>query len=337
MEEFKVSVCMITYNHEKFIQQAIEGVMMQITSFPVKLIIGEDCSTDKTRSICIEYQKKYPERIQLILQEKNLGAIPNFIQNLNNCIDGYKYVAICEGDDYWIDPYKLQKQIDYLESHTNLGLVYTDTKILIDDTKEFVPKIAGVNFFEDKRVISELMKTNYIEFASVVFRVKKLKVALDTLIPQFNKDSILADTPLILEFAQNSKLGYIPEETTVYRINQGSLSRPLIYDKFLTSINEPYLCRKKFLSRYNLNKKLLAVPVCNYNRALIQKAGRQSSYYKALKLISHIKIKDTILFCDMETFKKKIDFKMMLKLFFSISGISALRMKIILTRQKQKI
>ena len=111
MSKFKVSICMITFNHEKFIGQAIEGVMMQITDFEYKLIIGEDCSTDKTRQICIDFKEKYPEKIILRLPEKNIGVIPNFIENLDICSKDYKYTAMCEGDDYWIDPLKLQKQM----------------------------------------------------------------------------------------------------------------------------------------------------------------------------------------------------------------------------------
>ena len=81
-----VSVCMITYNHEAYIAQAIEGVLTQKTNFPIELIIGEDCSTDNTREICIEYKKKYPEVIKLKLRENNLGVIGNFIQNTKHFI-----------------------------------------------------------------------------------------------------------------------------------------------------------------------------------------------------------------------------------------------------------
>lgn len=109
------SVCMITYNHEHFIRQAIEGVLMQQTSFPIELVIGEDCSTDRTREICIEYQQKHPDKIRLLLNEKNLGMNPNFMATLKACTG--KYIALCEGDDYWTDPLKLQKQVEFLEAN----------------------------------------------------------------------------------------------------------------------------------------------------------------------------------------------------------------------------
>ena len=128
-----VSVEMITYNHEKFIAQAIEGVLMQQTNFPFELIIGEDCSTDNTRQICIEYQAKYPEIIKLILQEKNIGADNNSLSIMN--ISKGKYVAYCEGDDYWIDPFKLQKQVDFLENNPDYSICGGNFLLLNEDTK----------------------------------------------------------------------------------------------------------------------------------------------------------------------------------------------------------
>jgi glycosyltransferase involved in cell wall biosynthesis len=110
-----VTVIMLTYNHENFIEDAINGVINQLTNFKFVLLIGEDCSTDKTREKVINYQKQYPELIKLNLPDKNLGV--NF--NLLSCMlmaEG-SYVAFNDGDDYWIDNLKLQKQVDFLEKH----------------------------------------------------------------------------------------------------------------------------------------------------------------------------------------------------------------------------
>jgi glycosyltransferase involved in cell wall biosynthesis len=89
---------MITYNHEQFIAEAIESIVMQKTNFDFELIIGEDCSTDKTREICLAYERKFPGRVRLLAREKNLGVMPNFADTLQNC--QAKYIALCEGDDY---------------------------------------------------------------------------------------------------------------------------------------------------------------------------------------------------------------------------------------------
>lgn len=92
-----VSVCTITYNHENYIAKMIEGVLFQKVNFKYVLVIGEDCSSDKTRDICYSYKLKYPDKIKLILNEKNIGVRNNFINVLNNCHG--KYIAICESDD----------------------------------------------------------------------------------------------------------------------------------------------------------------------------------------------------------------------------------------------
>lgn len=110
-----VSVWMITYNHERFISQAIESVLAQDTGFDYELVIGEDCSTDRTRDIVLEFQRRYPTRIRLLLQQENVGAGANAFDVLQACRG--KYIAMLEGDDYWTDPQKLQLQVELMEAN----------------------------------------------------------------------------------------------------------------------------------------------------------------------------------------------------------------------------
>jgi len=119
-----VSVKMITYNHEPYIAEAIEGVLLQKTSFPIELVIGEDCSTDRTRDIVMHYQKKFPGLIRVITSERNVGATKNSLRTERACRG--KYIAYCEGDDYWCDMRKLQRQAAILEQYPNVGLVYCE-------------------------------------------------------------------------------------------------------------------------------------------------------------------------------------------------------------------
>ena len=113
--EPKVSVLMITYNHEKLIAQAIDSVLMQKTEFPFELVIGEDCSTDGTRAVVLEYSRKYPGIIRAHLRERNLGALENG-RDVFRASRG-KYLAVLEGDDYWTSPEKLQVRADLLDKH----------------------------------------------------------------------------------------------------------------------------------------------------------------------------------------------------------------------------
>ena len=117
-----LTVVTITYNHEQYIHQCIEGILAQKTSFPVEYIIADDCSTDGTRAICEEYARNYPDIIRLVSSSANVGAVENE-QRAFLAAKG-KYIATCEGDDYWTDPLKLQKQVDFLESHPEYSVCF---------------------------------------------------------------------------------------------------------------------------------------------------------------------------------------------------------------------
>lgn len=118
-----VSVHMITFNHEQHIGKAIEGVMMQKTDFEFELVIGEDCSQDKTREICFEYQKKYPDKIRVLWWHENVNNLGgNAPRTLIRCRG--KYIAFCEGDDFWTDPLKLQKQVDVFRQNPNVAICF---------------------------------------------------------------------------------------------------------------------------------------------------------------------------------------------------------------------
>src|SRR5882762_7158067 len=130
-----VSVLMVTHNHEKYLAQAIDGVVSQIADFHFELIIGEDCSTDSTRHIALDYQNKFPHIIRLLYSDKNVGALNNFARVYSASRGGY--IAICEGDDYWTDNKKLQKQVAVLRAQPKYVLTYHDMR-LINESNETI-------------------------------------------------------------------------------------------------------------------------------------------------------------------------------------------------------
>ena len=141
-----ISIICVTYNHEKFIEKAIKGFLMQKTSFDYEILIHDDASSDKTKKIIKEYEKKYKNLIKVIYQKENQysqGKSPTV--NLFNIAKG-KYLAFCEGDDYWIDEYKLQKQVNFLEKNKNFSAVYSNVLIVNGQNKLFNDKNARKSF-----------------------------------------------------------------------------------------------------------------------------------------------------------------------------------------------
>lgn len=215
----KVSVCMITYNHEKFISKAIEGVLMQQTSFDYELVIGEDCSNDNTRSILIEFQKKYPNKIKLLLPEKNLGMMPNFITTLQVCKG--QYVALCEGDDYWIDPNKLQQQVEFLDANPEFVASFHKVK----DYYQNFDKVLNSQRIYSAKVefdIQDIISSFFINTCSLVFRNVNFKF------PEFFYDVYAGDQFLCLFLALNGKFYFHNKEMAVYRIHDTSITRALV-------------------------------------------------------------------------------------------------------------
>lgn len=169
-ESVKVSICMITYGHENFIEEAIKGVLMQECDFEIEIIISNDCSPDNTHAVIQKILKTDPKAscIKYIKQENNLGIAANFIFTLEQCTG--KYVSICEGDDYWIDPLKLQKQVDFLEKNDDY-VIHSGNAIQLssDLSSEALIK----DKFDSTFVIEDFLSNNNLITCTVMFRNQK--------------------------------------------------------------------------------------------------------------------------------------------------------------------
>jgi len=217
----KVSVCCITYNHEKFIATAIDSFIIQKLDCDYEIVISDDASSDATVAILKEYEKKYPALIRLILHENNIGMMPNLIQTLLSCKG--EYIAVCEGDDYWTDPLKLQKQIDVLEKHSNLSMAahgsyqLTDSLSIIDSP------------FQEDIIWStrDILANNwFIMTASLMIRRSMMDIS-----PKWYSEISHGDLGLILMTSLNGDGFYSPEPMSVYRIaGMGVMSRFTIKD-----------------------------------------------------------------------------------------------------------
>lgn len=176
-----LSIVTVTYNHAPYIEKCIEGVLMQRVNFPMEFIIAEDCSTDETRSICVKYAKRYPDLIRLIVSDANVGALANE-RRAFEAVRG-KYVAYCEGDDYWTDPLKLQRQVDFLESHPDYSACFHRCLHLSVETGQQKEDAAGLLFKEGTSGIDVTMDTFFSKWItqplSMVFRFSMFDIGWD--------------------------------------------------------------------------------------------------------------------------------------------------------------
>jgi len=211
-----VSVRVVTYNHEKYIAQCLEGILMQRTNFPFEVIVGEDCSTDNTRKIVFDYQAKFPEKIRVITSEKNVGGMENAIRFQQAC--NGKYHALCEGDDYWIDPLKLQKQADFMEAHPEYSMCCHDALVVRDD-KNATPRYYFDASIPDVIEIKDLLRLNLaIPTASMFARADAFAS-----IPEWRKRILYGDLLLRLWCAHHGKIKKLTDTMSVYRVHPSSL------------------------------------------------------------------------------------------------------------------
>lgn len=208
-----VDVYMLAYNVEPYIAQAIEGVLAQQTSFPVRLFIGEDCSTDRTPAICQAYAERYPDRIVFLPAERNMGITANTARMLPYCTA--KYMAICDGDDAWIDPLKLRKQVSFLEEHPDYGLSYSDVEVILEtEARVEPPDYAAIRqYYAEGEVFTNLLKGNFINNSTAVVRRKLLQ----NFHIEPSRDYTISDYLLWLHIAARAKVHFLPERTTAYR------------------------------------------------------------------------------------------------------------------------
>lgn len=213
-----VSVCIITYNHVAYISQCLDSVLEQKTTFPFEVVIGEDCSTDNTRKIIETYRQKYPEKILLITSDHNVGMQPNAIRTLNTCRG--KYIALCEGDDYWTDSFKLQKQVTVLDNHPEWSICFHNVERHYQNKTR---KPTRFNPPTKKKIynLEDLLKGNFIHTSSVMYRNK-----LFGEFPVWYYNVAVGDWPLFILNAQYGDIGYINEIMSVYRIHEGGIHSP---------------------------------------------------------------------------------------------------------------
>jgi glycosyltransferase involved in cell wall biosynthesis len=221
---------MITYNHERYIHQAIQSVLDQQAGFYIELIIGEDGSTDNTRAICESYAIRYPDKIKLLPTDKNLGMMKNFLRTYRAC-DG-KYIAFLEGDDYWIDTLKLQKQVNFLELNQTYSACFHNVIMKNERSNEKAEWVLHQELAKDTFDTNDVLGPWFIPSLSFVFVNYS-----DFSLPEWFYNCKYGDLPFMLLLSLKGNFKYINEVMGVYRLHStGLTTKDLGYDKIILMI-----------------------------------------------------------------------------------------------------
>lgn len=250
----KVSVVMITYGHEKYLIEAIQGVLNQEVNFEIELIVVNDNSPDNTEDIVSNFLKNHPQK-HLIKYHKhiqNKGMMPNFIWALNQ-VKG-EFVALCDGDDYWTDPLKLQKQIDFLEKNTDFSICFTDYVVYNQNSDTYsYPDLIEKHKHKTEFSKNEIILDNFVPTVTAVYRNRPEVLAF------LHKELFPGDWFLHILNSLKGNIKFLPFKSAVYRKNDGgvcSASDPILNNsKYLKSIE---IFRKQFKNDYKLQLLFIA-------------------------------------------------------------------------------
>lgn len=226
----KVSVCIITYNHEGFISQAIESALSQQTSFDFEIVICEDHSKDHTRQICETYAKTFPGKINLLPSTGNLGLIRNFARALQACRGSY--IAFLEGDDFWTDNLKLQVQTDFMDKQADCSICFHNVNIHFNRSGENAIRPFHASLPKDTFTTEDLLAQWFIPSASVMFRNYS-----DLSLPDWFFHCKSGDIPYLLLLSLKGNIRYIDTIMAAYRVHDNGVSSTHRgYDKIISMI-----------------------------------------------------------------------------------------------------
>ncbi len=215
---------MTTYNHAPYLRQAIESVLAQQTPFGVELVLGDDCSTDGTTEICRGYAARYPDRVRLVTGEHNLGWRANYRRTFEACRG--KYVAYCDGDDWWSDPQKLRRQVEAMEADPACGMCYTRAYNYYQGTDRTEPDHEE-HYTDFDRLLCSLTICNCTTLA----RRELIARYYGEVHPEAHSEWLTDDAPMWLWFSVCSRISYLPVLTAVHRRLPQSVSHSTQWHK----------------------------------------------------------------------------------------------------------
>ena len=277
----KVSVCVVTFNHEKFVAKMLDSILMQQTSFNFEIIVGDDFSKDRTREILTEYQQKYPNKIRLLLHDRNMGLNGKYNALSTFAAAKGEYIAQFDGDDYLTSPYKLQRQVDMLDAHPEYSASFHNAEAIYDDKS--APSHLVNWLTKSEYTVDDLIGEDelcYIATSSLMFRRQDFADNPD---PEWTNLSTSGDIPRNLMLASRGTIGYIDEVMSVYRKNRGGASFADNHQSsdFLFNRIQMYSnINKHFGYKYN---KVLRKNIATYYYKLLYAKQFKDQYWQRLR------------------------------------------------------
>ena len=229
-DEVVVSISCITFNHENYLRECFEGFLMQKCDFKFEVLVHDDASTDNTAKIILEYQAKYPDIFKPLIQRQNQYSqgIRGINAKFNFSRSQGKYIALCEGDDYWTDPFKLQKQVTFLEQNLNYSMCFHNA-VLLDENNSSSGLFRPLESREYTAV--EILGNWTIPTASVLFRKDKMDFTRCS-----NPNYIYGDIVMFLTMAEYGKIWCFSEPMSVYRVHPNGMASVKMTTKKLKEI-----------------------------------------------------------------------------------------------------
>ncbi|MDO6758741.1 glycosyltransferase [Tamlana sp. 2_MG-2023] len=278
-----VSVCIQTYQHKEYIQECLDSILIQKTNFDFEILLGDDASIDGTRKICELYAKKFPDKIRLFLHHRennikiNNQPTGRFIFLYNLYAAQGKYIALCEGDDYWTDPLKLQKQVDFLEANEAFVGVFHNTSYIDERVPNYMPKPWRTYNKDVFTAEDTIRKTSLFHTSSYFFR--NLNIDYKNLA---NKRITSGDMYLLGLISKYGKLKLLNEFMSVYRKNEGGVTS----NESLINYHKNRVVLNKALNKYfNYKYRQQAKKLINYHKEELYKI-KYPMLYKLLKKLA---------------------------------------------------
>lgn len=288
MPNHVVNVVLTTYNQETLVSRAIDSVLNQVTDFPYNLIIGEDCSLDGTLDVCKRYVEDNPGKIILIHSDTNVGLIKNYQRCFKEC--DADLIAILEGDDYWTDIYKLQKQVSEFAKDATLGLVHTNYQPLFHESN----KLGDISRASLNRKIAcqghnqfvNILRQNFICSITVMFKREVLNEIDFDYFDEAGCNTV--DYIIWLQLSQKFSILYMDHKTAVYRISNFSISNSNNFEKTLKFNDTKLKIAKYYLTKFPSSELEYTTFESALNAIVFLKACRTLNFGFAINLLSKV-------------------------------------------------